>query len=204
MIVIQSLNTFGGARMAGGFETTRVLQDEISKSYETHKQYDYVMFTDTQGAKILNGIVPIEVIEFPIVCRDRIKYFGKFQAQSVVNEPYIHVDLDAELLELPTENCDVYCEKLEGRSFGKEINDLKIDIQGISEIPCSAIIGFNDLNFRDLYLKNVYEKVELLKTVPMLNYKHAWGLEEVLLARLIIDNKKTIGITKSNHYHNLK
>lgn len=206
MIVLQSFNTFGGARMTGGYETPRVLQAELSARYETHKQWDYQMLTDRWGAKLLRGIVPVTVMEFPVIAYDKLVYAGKFQAQAMIHEPYVHVDLDATLLALPdnSECADVYCERLDYRPIGRESADLGIATRGIDAIPCSALIGFTDMAFRDIYLSEAFSKIELLAKMQAVNYRHAWAIEEVLLAGLIRLHSKTVQALQCEHLHSLK
>ena len=207
MKVIQSFNTFEGERMTAGFKTKRAILDYISESYDIHKYYDYMMYTDIQGAELLKKVIVenhITIIDFPLIARDRIPYIGKFIAQSLQTESYIHVDLDAKLLELPMNHADVYCEKLEGRSFGYEVADLKINTTGINEIPCSALIGFTDMHFKDLYIIEVYKLIELSSKIHGLNYRHCWAMEEVMLAKMILDNKKTVLPLNCEHLHALK
>ena len=207
MKVIQSFNTFEGERMTAGFKTKRAMLMYLIESYEIHKHYDYMMYTDIQGAELLKKVIAenhITIIDFPLIARDRIPYIGKFIAQSLQTESYIHVDIDAKLIELPTEKADVYCEKLEGRGIGYEAAELKINTGGIGLIPCSALIGFTDTAFKDAYLAEVWRLVELTKTIPALNYKHCWAIEEVMLAKMILDNKKTVLPLNCEHLHALK
>lgn len=204
MKIIQSLKTFGGDKKTGGFETTRVLINELEKSYKVHQNFDYQMFTDEDGYNIIKNVVPCTVIDMPILCRDRIKFDGKFQTQKLMEVPYIHVDLDAVLMELPEEKADIYCEKIEGRNFGNEINDLKLDISNIYELPCSAIIGFTDMVFQKQYIDTVFKLIDKCNGIRNLNYKHCWGIEEVSLAILAKQHNKIIKSTTNIHYHNLK
>ena len=207
MRVIQSYNTFGGEIPRAGFKTKRAMLDYLTETYAHHKQFDYMMFTDSYGMAILNGVIPpgsITVIDMPVIVRDRIPYVGKFLAHNLQTEPYIHVDIDAKLIELPTEKADVYCEKLEGRGIGYEAAELKINTGGVGLIPCSALIGFTDTAFKAEYLAEVWRLVELTKTIPALNYKHCWAIEEVMLAKMILDNKKTVLPLNCEHLHALK
>ena len=207
MKVIQSFNTFEGERMTAGFKTKRAMLDYLSESYEIHKHYDYMMYTDIHGAELLKKVIAenhITIIDFPLIARDRIPYIGKFIAQIHQTKPYIHVDIDAKLLVLPINHADVYCEKLEGRSFGYEVADLEINTSGINEIPCSALIGFTDMHFKDLYINEVYKLIELSSKIHGLNYKHCWAIEEVKLAEMILTYKKTVSATKNEHLHSEK
>lgn len=204
MIVIQSFNTFGGARMTGGYATSRVLQAELSARYETHKQWDYQMFTDRWGARLLRGIVPVTVMDFPVIAYDKLVYAGKFQAQAMIHEPYVHVDLDATLRAMPNGCADVYCERLDYRQIGRETIDLGINTKGVAAIPCSALIGFTDMAFRDMYLSEVFSKIETLAKMQAVNYRHAWAIEEVLLAGLIRQHSKTVQALQCEHLHSIK
>ena len=207
MKIIQSFNTFGGERMTAGFKTKRAMLEYLAESYDVHSHYDYMMYTDMHGAVLLKKIIAehhITIVEFPIIARDRIPYIGKFIAQAHQSKQYIHVDIDAKLLELPTNKTDVYCEKLEGRSLGYEVSELKINTSEINKIPCSALIGFTDMQFKDLYISEVYKLIELSSKIHGLNYRHCWAIEEVKLAELIHINKKTVSETVNEHLHALK
>jgi hypothetical protein len=207
MRVIQSFNTFGGERMTAGFKTKRAMIDYLAETYEHHIHYDYMMYTDTHGAELLNQVMDtkhITVISFPVISLDRIPYIGKFIVQSLQSMPYIHVDIDAKLLEMPDNHADVYCERLEGRAMGYEVSELKINTLGIAKIPCSALIGFTDMQFKDLYISEVYKLIELSSKIHGLNYKHCWAIEEVKLAEMILTYNKSVSATKNEHLHSLK
>ena len=207
MKVIQSFNTFGGEKKTAGFKTKRAMLEYLSESYDVHKNYNYMMYTDIHGAGLLKSIISdnhITVVDFPIIARDRIPYIGKFISQSIQAEAYIHVDVDAKLLELPEMLADVYCEKLEGRSFGYEISELKINTAGIKKIPCSALIGFADMTFKNAYIAEVNRLIELSNAIPAFNYKHCWAMEEVKLAEMILLHKKAVSELKCEHLHALK
>lgn len=191
MKVIQSFKTFGGDRMTGGYETSRVLISKLETTYKIHRDYDYTMFTDEFGYRLINSVVPCTIIDMPILAYDRIKYDGKFQAQLLMQEPYIHVDLDATLLSIPKYS-DVWCEKLRDYQHVKEINDLNMCAIGINQIPCSGLIGFGDMHLQRLYLKNVFELIDKYKNLRVLNYKHCWAIEELSLAILIKNQDKSI------------
>lgn len=198
MKIIQSFKTFGGARMTGGQETPRAFLAKLEDTYKIHRDYDYMMFTDSEGYKLIGNTVPCTVIDMPILAYDRIVYDGKFQAQSLMTESYIHVDLDAVLLSLP-EYSDVWCEKLRDYQHTKEVNDLCITANGITQIPCSGLIGFGDMNFQRLYLNKVFELIRNYKDLKVLNYKHCWAIEELSLAVLIKEHNKSIATLNCKH-----
>ena len=184
--------------MAGGCETPRALVAKLESTYKVHRDYDYMMFTDAQGYKLIGNVVPCTVIDMPILAYDRIKYDGKFQAQALMQEPYIHVDLDAVLLSLP-DYSDVWCEKMRYYQHGQEINDLEMCVTNISQLPCSGLIGFGDMDFQKLYIKTVFDLIDKHKNLRVLNYKHCWAIEELSLAILVKEHNKSITALNCKH-----
>ena len=193
-MIIQSYNTFEGHRMRGGFATPRSLQNFLKESYKIHSQFDYCLYTDKYGYEIVKKIINkkhIKVIEFEEI-DDRIPYISKFQVQQLQKKPYIHVDLDAILYNLPISDHDIICEKLRTpMKFGKEISRLNLNIN-INKIICSGIIGFNDIDFKNEYIKKVYEKLDEIYDEQNIGYAECYALEEILLTQLAKDNNKTI------------
>lgn len=209
MRIIQSYNTFEGYKTTGGFSTPVGLKNYLKKSYKIHKDLtdDFIMYTDERGYEIIKEIYEtkhIKIIEFPNILMGKLVYEGKFYTQSLQNKPYIHVDLDATLNNFPLIS-DVYLEKIRPMLFlGREATNLNIEHMGIFQIPCSAIIGFSDMEFQKKYLKEVYSRFDIIKKIPKCTYEYAYTLEEVLLQRLIVDNNKSHMVCDCEHLGHMK
>lgn len=205
MRIIQSYNTFGNdpGRLSSGFPTVRDLVNSIAYSSRIHAAIaDLTIYTDEFGAALLDTYVDkayIEVIEFPMI-DERIPYVGKFQVQDMVNETYIHVDLDAVLYELPPSGFDVYTEKTRGVSFSSEVTRVGIDRTGIYEIICSGLIGFSDLAFKAEYIENVFDKIFSMADEQNFGYKEFYTIEETLLTRMLIDQGKTLCVLEPSTF----
>ena len=204
MKIIQSFNTFEGYKMGGGFATPRSLTNFLTKSYEYHKFYDYCLYTDKYGYEIIKKIINknhIKIIDFDEI-DDRNQFIGKFQVQELQTEPYIHVDLDAILYKLPNTQCDIITEKKRDViSFGRELNALNIDAPN-GKIICSGIIGFNNIEFKNDYIEEVYKKIDLIKNDHNYSYKYAWCIEEVLLTNLAnISNLSVYELQQESYIH---
>ncbi|MCK9575368.1 MAG: hypothetical protein WC979_00830 [Candidatus Pacearchaeota archaeon] len=193
--IIQTYNTFEGERLNAGFSTIRSMKQYLQKSYSVHSKIaDYKMYTDVAGYEVIKDIIDknnVEIINFPII-DDRLIYIGKFQVQEFQKEPYIHIDIDATLYEMPKTDADIITEKLRSCSFNKEVMQLGISIDNIGNIICSGLLGFNDITFKDIYINEVFEKIKLLKSIHDITFALCYTLEEVLLKRLCIDHNKTI------------
>ncbi|MCK9445788.1 hypothetical protein M0Q50_02720 [bacterium] len=205
MKIIQTYNTFGGERLNAGFSTLRSMKLYLKNSYKIHKELsDYIMYTDLEGYEKIKDIISQEhiiIFDFPII-DDRIIYIGKFQVQEIQTEPYIHVDIDATLFELPSTDSDIITEKLRSCNFSKEVVQLNISIDNIGWIICSGLIGFNDIEFKNMYIKEIYEKLKIIKNIHDITFTLCYTLEEVLLKRLCIDNNKTI--YELNNYEHIQ
>lgn len=208
MKIIQSLNTFGGDRLTAGFKTRRAMLAYLSGAYAAHKALGipYTMYTDKAGADLMSGTVAgadIMVVDFPIIRNDTILYSGKYFAQSLQAEEYIHVDIDATLFSLP-EPADVYCEKKRFADLGRESYYLNIDCTGIRDIPCSGLLGFSDIAFKDSYIAAIYARLADLPEHLEMTYEMCWNLEEVLLQRMILDQSKTLAVCTDSHHNYFK
>lgn len=201
--IIQTYNTFGGERLNAGFSTIRSMKKYLTQSYLVHKEIsDYKLYTDNEGYEIVKDVIDeqhIEIYDFPII-DDRLIYIGKFQVQQLQTEPYIHVDLDATLFEIPVTDATIITESLRTCNFSKEVAILDINVKKIGSIICSGLIGFNDMEFKDLYLREVFARIPILKDIRGITFEMSYTLEEVLLKRLCIDNEKTIHELK-NYEH---
>lgn len=190
--IIQSLNTFGGERLNPGFPTKRSMISFMKHSYEIHKEKDYVLYTDQYGADMLSFMSnSIEIFDF-IEIDDRIPYIGKFQVQEIQNNPYIHVDLDAYINDVPGDIYNIVTEKLREPDFGIETKRINVDTNKIRNIICSGLIGFGDIEFKDLYIKTVFEKIQYIKNERNIGYKEFYTLEETTLSVLANQYKKHI------------
>lgn len=208
MKIIQSLNTFGGDRLTAGFKTRRAMLAYLSGAYSVHKSLGipYMMYTDDAGADMLSGTVAgedITVVDFPIIRNDTILYSGKYYAQQIQTEAYLHVDIDATVFALPPE-ADVYCEKKRFANLGYESSFLNINCAGIRDIPCSGIIGFSDMAFKDSYIAQIYARLAALHESVVMTYEICWNLEEVLLQRMILDQSKTLAVCPDSHHQYFK
>lgn len=207
MKIIQTYNTFEDSERAkAGFCLMTEFKKYIANSYIIHKQIasEYKIYTDEYGANILQSIInplDIEIIDFSIVSKGRYIYSGKMDVQKLQTEPYIHIDLDATLIEMPTGNDDVITEGWQNEIyFYKTQDELDINVKGIYKRPMSGLIGFRDIGFKDLYINEVEGRYAHLETLETITKTHSITLEETLLARLIIDNNKTVEVlTKFNH-----
>ena len=208
MKIIQSLNTFGGDKLTAGFRTRRAMLAYLSGAYASHKSLGipYMMYTDEAGADLIAGTVASEditVIEFPILRQDSILYSGKYHVQQLQTDPYIHVDIDAAVFSLPAET-DVYCEKKRFANLGREASYFEIDCYGIRDIPCSGIIGFSNIEFKDQYIAAIYAKLADLPEHVEMTYEMCWNLEEVLLQRMIIDAGWSLATCPDSHHQYFK
>lgn len=198
MKIIQSLNTFGNdpERNKCGFSTKRAMKAFMEKSYEIHKEIaDYTLYTDYYGYEEVKHFIneeDIEVIEFPIILNDRIPYIGKFQVQELQKEPYIHVDIDAILYEIPENVKDIICEKWRSTSHGRETAKFNIDKTGLNRIICSGIIGFTDMKFKDEYILKVFENFGKLENDHNITFETCFTIEETMLTRMVLDNNKLV------------
>lgn len=204
MKIIQSYNTFGNDpdRKKCGFTTIRSMIAFLEQSYEIHSQNDYLLYTDEYGYDIVRKFIKdshIQLFDYPIILNDRVPYVGKFQVQEIQKSAYVHVDIDAILYEYP-KNSDVICEKFRAVSHGKETNRFGIDRTGLEQIICSGIIGFNDMNFKQLYITKVFEYLGLLVNSHNLTFETFYTIEEVLLTRMIIDYNKSVSVCE-NYFH---
>lgn len=208
MKIIQSFNTFGGDRLTAGWKTRRAMLAYLAGAYAAHKQtgIPYTMYTDKEGAEVIAPIVDsadIVIVDFPIIRNDTILYSGKYFAQSLQTEAYIHIDIDATLFSLP-EPADVYCEKKRFANLGRESFYFDIDCMGIRDIPCSGLLGFTDIAFKDAYIAAIYAKIAGLPESVEMTYEMCWNLEEVLLQRMILDQSKTLAVCTDSHHNYFK
>ena len=210
MRIIQSYNTFEdpfSSSVKGGFTTLRNFKKFMKDSYVKHKELtdNYTMYTDSVGFEIMKEIMSeddIEVIEFDIIANDRFLYAGKFQTAALQIEPYVHVDLDLIMYKLP-ELEDVMVEEMStGIFLANEVDYLGIATKGIRCRPYSGIIGFGDMEFKNLYIKEVMARYPVLESMPKISSRVCITLEEVLLQRLILDhNKKVFSMNKDDFKH---
>jgi len=197
MRIIQVYNTVKGENLKCGFSFIDSLKIYLAKSYAIHKKLtsDYKMYTDSAGFEIIKDIIDIgdiEVIEFDIVAGHRYKYAGKIQAQKIQTEPYLFLDLDFTLFEMPDLSTDVICEDLSnGILIEGEVYLLKIEPKGIRQRPFVGCVGFTDIAFKDEYIAAIEERYSILEKINITRVIDI-TIEEVLLQRKIIDCNKTI------------
>lgn len=209
--IIQSYNTFeyGGKpdseREKAGFSTVRNLVKYLKKSYEVHKNYDFKLYTDRAGLKNVEWMDSkhIEIVDFPIV-DDRIPYTGKFQVQDIQDRPYIHVDLDATLFNVPLEEFDIVTEKTRPVSFGKELSKVGVERSESGWIICSGIIGFSDIEFKNKYVNAVFDKIKEIEKVHDIDHKACYTIEETLLTNMAGIYKKCILELNAEDYEHLQ
>lgn len=204
MHIIQSYNTFGGDRLTAGFSTRRAMLAYLATSYTAHKSIasQYTMYTDAHGYDIIKSVIAVDditVIDFPIIRHDTIIFAGKYHAQQLHTAPYLHVDIDATLFAMP-DKADVYCERSRYANLGREASLLNIDCTDISCIPCSAIVGFSDIAFKDAYIAEIYARIASLAESTIMSYEMCWNVEEVLLQRMILDQQKSIAVCPDSHH----
>jgi hypothetical protein len=54
------------------------------------------------------------------------------------------------------------------------------------------IIAFNNIDFKNKYIENVYKKIEEIYDEQNVGYAECYALEEILLSQLAKDNNMTI------------
>jgi hypothetical protein len=209
MRIIQSFNTFEDPNNnKGGFTTLRAFKKFFTESYNKHKiisNDNYCIYTDNIGYNTIKDIVEesdIRIIEFESVSNDRFKYSGKFQVASIQTESYIHVDLDLIVNTLPDANANVFIEEYsKGIFLDHHIVVMCIDEKGtddskrIKKRPHCGVVGFSNMNDRDLYLNEVFNRYSILDKLQDITYKYCIALEEILLQRVILDNEFTVSET---------
>lgn len=205
MKIIQSYNTHhcngvpDANRAKCGYSTVRGLMADLKEYYKIHSKYDYIFYTDIAGYELVKDFISkehIEIIEFPII-DERNPYLGKFEVHKLQNEPYIHVDLDAVLYEIPEGKEDIITEKRRKCTFRTEVSTMEIPIkyQGryIRKIICSGLIGFNDIEFKNRYVKAVIEKALWAKeNVKNLDFPCMVANEEYILTMMQLEEDKTV------------
>lgn len=196
--LIQTYNTFcvnGTAdplKASAGFETVRELLTYMKSSYEFHKKYDYTIYTDDGGYDIVRNVIPqecIEVIQFECI-DDRFPFMGKFDAYKRQKNNFLHADLDSTVFEMPETDAHIVCEKVRSIGFGRELkwaNYSREDRAGISSIPCSGLLGFTDMNLKDLYVERTIQKVKSLRKSHVVNHKVHYTVEETGLQMIARD-----------------
>lgn len=200
MRVIQTYCTFDGFKLRGGFETPRAMIAYLKESFKRNSTVTgyYTMFTDSWGADVLTQFIcddMLKVIEFPVI-DDRFWNVCKLQSQSLMDEPYIHVDLDATLFELPSIDCDVITEMIRPASVGVEASILGLNHN--PNIICSGLIGFNDIDFKNSYLNAALDLIKKSGNYPV-NFEMMWGVEELLLSNMVKESGKTVFDLRKNN-----
>ena len=206
MKLIQSYNPI---QIGAGFATLDGLRQYLSESYAVHsalvrdgKASGYKMYTNARGAELIGDLfapADIEIVVFPVIRYDQIPFIGKFIVQRLQTSAYLHIDLDATLLAMPAP-ADMYCEKYRSAILSTEATILKIDIMRIRQVPCSSIIGFTDMTFRDAYLARVMEKIASFPRDFLITYELCWNLEETLLEEMRIAQNKTVSICPESEH----
>jgi hypothetical protein len=206
MKLIQSYNPI---QAGAGFATVDGLRQYLAESYAVHKALvrdgaasGYKMYTSVRGAEVIGDIFEpgdIEIITFPVIRYDQIPFIGKFVAQQMQTGEYLHIDLDATLFAMPAP-ADMYCEKYRAAPLGTEASVLGINIRHIRQVPCSSIIGFSDMAFRDAYLSRVMDKIASFPRNFRVTYELCWNLEETMLEEMRIAQNKSVSICPESEH----
>ena len=210
MRIVQTYQTFDGENLKQGFKTLFAFKQWIMETYFTHTVLtdDYKIYTDKEGYNVLKELIDddhIEIVEFKRMLRDRIPYLGKFCTYEKQTKPFIHVDIDMKLYKLP-EIADIMSE---GHSFvemGKEANILGLRYNGFPERIWSGLLGFTDIEFKNEYVKRVFEKVAKLEEMKPfeISKRLCISLEEDLLSILAHEHKKSISYCNENDLLHLR
>lgn len=216
MKIIQSYNTFhingviDSDRAKCGYSTLRGMLDDFKEFYNINSKHgEYKLYTDIAGKELVGGFVKpehIEVVEFPII-DDRNPYLGKLYVHSLQDKPYIHVDIDAYIKEMPETYADIITEKYRPCTFRKELTVMKLKMvnestgKHLRKIICSGLLGFNDIDFKNLYINKAIEKAEWAKeNVRALDFPCMVATEEYTLTELSVNNNKLIYELPSGSY----
>lgn len=199
MKIIQSFNTFGGFRFCCGMQSPRALKAHFEKAYLIHRELgsSYTLYTDKYGADFLSDIVApehIEIFDFPIEYDDKLLYIGKFQVQEIQTEPYLHIDMDdlAESLPVGVSSEDVIIHRYRKPKFSRVTAELGMDYRYVDKMPCSNMIGFNDMDFQKLYIQTARKWIDKAAKQPIIPREHAIIAEEAVLQDLVFKHKKTV------------
>lgn len=213
--VVYTYYTDYGNNLKQGFRNDRAFlaffQDSVEQSLLFFDQVQ--IYTDKEGEAFLieNGVDQGMIILFNFYSTEWDKRYWNFPKLMVYNhqiQPFLHLDLDAKLMESPSEklrSSEVLCEKVrvsqilayQRMNLSPEYSN-KYDPQ----IPCSGLLGGNNLEvFKELYelAREVVTRVPLMYEV---DFNMLVNIEEVLLKILCNDNKLTIEeLGKDSYIH---
>lgn len=167
-----------------GFPTREACLNYLRKSYSIHsKLCETIIYTDADGAEYLSRKAPeinIKVIDFEQI-DSRFWNLPKLQVQELQTEPYIHVDIDATLFELPNTDKSVITEMLRRNFVMTQFHHLQLSPKPY--LPCSGLIGFNDMDLKNKYIKLA---IELVRNWPLkfVDFESMWNVEELSLANI--------------------
>ena len=194
------IQTFKDESFRCGFPTKESCLNYLKKSYSIHsKLCETIIYTDTDGYNYLSSKLPelnLQVIDFEYI-DGRFWNLPKLQAQSIQKEPYIHVDIDATLFELPVTDKKVITEMIRSNHIMFQYH--KLGLQPKVFLPCSGLIGFNDISLQKEYIKSAIDMIRNWD-LHYVDFESLWTVEELLLAN-ISDKEDWFELDKNNFEH---
>ena len=178
------IQTFKDESLRCGFPTKDSCLNYLKKSYSIHsKLCETIIYTDADGGEYLKSKLPeinIQVIEFEYI-DGRFWNLPKLQVQALQEEPYIHVDIDATLFEIPVTDKQVITEMVRSNHLMFQYHAL--GLQPKVFLPCSGLIGFNDMDLQKQYIASAINMIRNWD-LHYVDFESLWTVEELLLANI--------------------
>lgn len=201
MNLVYVYNTFGGEKKNMGFATFQSMIDYWQSAIELHKQFytNIKVYTDTAGASLIEGLIDADIIvvDFPRI-DDRFWNIGKLYVHSLQIEPYLMIDIDVKLKALQEFTVPVMVEMIRAGRSSKHAH--LFELPPIGYIPCSGVIGFNDMLIAHEYSSRAIALIEAAKRF-VCDYEMLWTVEETLLAAMSLELNFEINAISVEYEH---